>query len=191
MLIQTTTTNLIDLTRKTDGREDKALFAEHVHQGLRQNPKQLSSRYFYDAKGSQLFQDIMALPEYYLTRAEHELFSQHRTAMARAFAEQGYFHLIDLGAGDGTKTKLLLNELVAQDRAFDYVPLDISGDAMQALTQDLQENSPAIPVKAVVAEYLTGLQWLQKELPERKVVLFMGSNIGNFERNDGMAFIRQ
>jgi L-histidine Nalpha-methyltransferase len=191
MLTQTTTNTLIDLSRHTNGSEDRAHFAQHADQGLSQDPKQLSSRYFYDAKGSQLFQEIMALPEYYLTRAEHELFLQHRTAMARAFAEQGYFHLVDLGAGDATKTKLLLHELVAQDKAFDYVPLDISGDAMQELVQDLQENLPAIPVKAVVAEYLTGLQWLQDALPERKVVLFLGSNIGNFERGEGLAFLRQ
>ncbi len=191
MLTQTTSNTLVELTRQTDDSEDRALFAQHVDQGLSQSPKQLSSRYFYDARGSQLFQDIMALPEYYLTRAERELFLEHRTAMARSFAERGYFHLVDLGAGDATKTKLLLHELVTQDQAFDYVPLDISGDAMRELIQDLQQTMPAIPVKGVVAEYLTGLQWLQEELPERKVVLFLGSNIGNFERNDGQAFLRQ
>lgn len=191
MLTPTTPHTLIDLTRPTDGNESTLHFAQHVDEGLSQSPKQLSSRYFYDACGSQLFQEIMALPEYYLTRAEHSLFETHRSAMSGAFAVHGHFHLVDLGAGDATKTKLLLHELVAQGASFNYVPLDISGTAMLELSQELKQNLPAIPVKAVVAEYLTGLRWLQEELPGRKAVLFLGSNIGNFEQDEALAFLRQ
>ena len=73
MLQNTTQTSLIDLSRKTDGSQDTAAFANDVHAGLSQFPKRLPSRYFYDAEGSRLFQQIMELPEYYLTRAEYSL----------------------------------------------------------------------------------------------------------------------
>ncbi|MCP2044492.1 L-histidine N(alpha)-methyltransferase [Pontibacter sp. HSC-36F09] len=191
MLLQTTPNTLIDLSRKTDGSQDRAAFANDVADGLSQNPKQLSSRYFYDATGSRLFQQIMALPEYYLTRAEYSLMQQHRSDMVSTFAAGGFFHLVDLGAGDAMKTKLLLSELVKQEKPFNYVPVDISGSAMQELSKDLRQTHPDLLIQTVVAEYITGLQWLQQHLPERKVVLFLGSNIGNFERDEGLEFIRQ
>lgn len=191
MLLQTTTNTLIDLSQKTDGSQDRAAFAKDVAEGLSQRPKKLSSRYFYDANGSRLFQQIMSLPEYYLTRAEYSLLQQHRAAMVEAFAARGFFHLVDLGAGDAMKTKLLLGELIKKGKDFDYVPLDISGAAMRELSRDLQQTYPEIYVQAVVAEYITGLQWLGQHLPKRKVVLFLGSNIGNFERQEGQEFIRQ
>ncbi|MBX0332009.1 L-histidine N(alpha)-methyltransferase [Pontibacter sp. HSC-14F20] len=191
MLLQTTPNKLIDLSRKTDGSQDRAAFAKDVADGLSQNPKQLSSRYFYDAKGSRLFQDIMALPEYYLTRAEYSLMQQHRSAMVSTFAAGGFFHLVDLGAGDAMKSKLLLQELIEQGKPFDYVPMDISGSAMQGLSKNLQHEHPEIQVQAVVAEYITGLKWLEQHLTERKVVLFLGSNIGNFERKEGLDFLSQ
>lgn len=182
---------MIDLSRKTDGSQDRAAFAKDVAEGLSQHPKKLSSRYFYDATGSRLFQEIMALPEYYLTRAEFSLIRQHRSAMAKAFAAGGFFHLVDLGAGDAMKTKLLLQELVSQEKPFDYVPMDISGAAMKELSKNLQQEHPDMHVQAVVAEYVTGLQWLEQHLTERKVVLFLGSNIGNFEREEGLEFVSQ
>lgn len=191
MLLQTTPNLLIDLSRKTDGSQDRAEFARHVAEGLSQSPKILSSRYFYDAKGSRLFQQIMALPEYYLTRAEYSLLQRHRSAMVSAFAANGFFHLVDLGAGDAMKTKLLLSELVKQEKPFDYVPMDISGSVMQELSKDLQQSHPDLHVQAVVAEYIVGLEWLEQHLTERKVVLFLGSNIGNFEREEGLDFISQ
>ncbi|PKV75336.1 L-histidine N(alpha)-methyltransferase [Pontibacter ramchanderi] len=191
MLFQTPPYTLIDLSRKNDGSQDRAAFAKDVAAGLSQSPKRLSSRYFYDANGSRLFQQIMALPEYYLTRAEFSVIQRHRSAMVSAFAAAGFFHLVDLGAGDAMKTKLLLEELANQKKNFDYVPMDISGAAMRELGDDLQQTYPELHVQAVVAEYITGLKWLKQHLTERKVVLFLGSNLGNFEREEGMDFVRQ
>jgi L-histidine Nalpha-methyltransferase len=191
MLLNTTNTSLIDLSRKTDGSQDTAAFASDVHAGLSQSPKSLPSRYFYDATGSRLFQQIMDLPEYYLTRAEYRLLQSQKNAMASAFASGGFFHLVDLGAGDALKTKLLLHELLNQTNAFDYVPIDISGAAMQELTENLQEELPELRVQAVIGEYIQTLQWLQVHKTERKVVLFLGSNIGNFEREDSLEFLKQ
>lgn len=186
----TTLTPMIDLSRKKDGTNDTAAFAKDVADGLSLKQKDLPSRYFYDGKGSQLFQQIMELPEYYLTRAEHEVFTSNKDAITKRFAGEGFFHLIDLGAGDALKTKILLRHLSEQHSDFDYVPVDISGDAMQQLTESLRSELPDVTVQAVVGEYFKALEWLQQHKSERKVVLFLGSNIGNFEKQDSIAFLQ-
>ncbi|WP_347156968.1 L-histidine N(alpha)-methyltransferase [Pontibacter chitinilyticus] len=180
---------VIDLSLKTDGTSDTNAFAQDVLQGLSQYPKSLPSRYFYDGEGSRLFQEIMELPEYYLTRCEHEVLTENKAQMAREFAGDGFFHLIDLGAGDALKTKILLRQLAERQLDFDYVPVDISGDAMQQLNADLQQEMPELQVQAVVGEYFQALKWLQEHKAERKVVLFLGSNIGNFKEKESETFL--
>ena len=181
---------MIDLSRKEDGSSNTEAFARDVAEGLSKNPKSLSSRYFYDAAGSRLFQDIMALPEYYLTRCEFQVLTENRQEIARHFAKNSFFHLIDLGAGDALKTKILLRELDQQKSDFDYVPVDISGDAMRELTASIQQEMPTVRVQAVVGEYFPALEWLHKNKEERKVVLFLGSNIGNFTERDSIHFLK-
>lgn len=181
---------MIELSRKQDGSNDTDTFAKDVAAGLSQKPRSLPSRYFYDAAGSRLFQEIMALPEYYLTRCEFQVLTENRREIARRFAEAGFFHLIDLGAGDALKTKILLQELSQQKSTFDYVPVDISGDAMRQLSQSLQQEMPAVNVEAVVGEYFQALEWMHENKPERKVVLFLGSNIGNFKPDESKNFLQ-
>ncbi|MBC5991499.1 L-histidine N(alpha)-methyltransferase [Pontibacter cellulosilyticus] len=190
MELNSTLAPIIDLSRKQDGTSDTAAFAKDVAHGLSLNRKDLPSRYFYDGRGSQLFQEIMNLPEYYLTRAEHEVFTSNKAAICSKFAEEGFFHLIDLGAGDALKTKILLQQLSQQKADFDYVPVDISGDAMQQLSDSLRTELPDMTVQAVVGEYFKALEWLQENKSERKVVLFLGSNIGNFEKKDSIEFLQ-
>ncbi|WP_237586839.1 L-histidine N(alpha)-methyltransferase [Pontibacter russatus] len=181
---------MIELSRKLDGSNDTETFARDVAEGLSQHQKTLPSRYFYDAAGSRLFQEIMALPEYYLTRCEFKVLTENRQEIARHFAKDSFFHLIDLGAGDALKTKILLRELDRQQSSFDYVPVDISGDAMRQLSSSLQQEMPAVRVQAVVGEYFPALEWLHENKPERKVVLFLGSNIGNFKPDEGRNFLK-
>lgn len=180
---------MVELSRTEDGSNDNAAFARDVAAGLSQKQKHLPSRYFYDGKGSQLFQQIMDLPEYYLTRSEFEVLTNNQEAMAQHFAREGFFHMIDLGAGDALKTKILIRQLTKQQSSFDYVPVDISGDAMRQLNTSLQEELPSVNVQAVVGEYFQALQWLQENKSERKVVLFLGSNIGNFETHESIEFL--
>lgn len=182
---------MIELSRKEDGTSDTEDFAKDVAHGLSQEPKSLPSRYFYDAAGSKLFQDIMALPEYYLTRCEFKVLTENREEMARQFAANGFFHLIDLGAGDAMKTKILLRELSQQKSTFDYVPVDISGDAMRQLSESLHQEMPSVDVQAVVGEYFPALEWLHENKAERKVVLFLGSNIGNFKADESIHFLQR
>ncbi|MFC6224685.1 L-histidine N(alpha)-methyltransferase [Hymenobacter artigasi] len=166
--------------------------AQHVAEGLRRAPKALSSMYFYDDAGSRLFQQIMDLPEYYPTRAEFAIFREHGAAIAAALspADGGEFALVELGAGDGAKTKLLLRELLAAGSPFTYAPVDISAGAMTGLVSALQQELPDLQVVPVVADYATALT----ELPTRpgsKAVLFLGSNIGNFGPAERLDFLRQ
>ena len=164
----------------------------HVAEGLSRAQKTLSSMYFYDDEGSRLFQQIMALPEYYPTRTEFGLLTRHQTALAvalRPAAAQEPFFLLELGAGDGLKTKILLRQLLETAASFTYVPVDISGAALDGLAASLREELPALRVEPIVADYSAALQ-LMAARPGRKVVLFLGSNIGNFLPPDRQAFLR-
>jgi L-histidine N-alpha-methyltransferase len=165
---------------------------KHVATGLSYPQKTLSSMYFYDDEGSRLFQQIMALPEYYPTRTEFGLLTQHQAALAAALrpaAAQESFFLIELGAGDGLKTKILLRHLLETEAVFTYVPVDISGAALDGLAASLREELPALRVEPIVADYSAALQ-LMAARPGRKVVLFLGSNIGNFSPDDRQAFLQ-
>ncbi|NVO30122.1 L-histidine N(alpha)-methyltransferase [Hymenobacter lapidiphilus] len=169
------------------------LLREHVREGLSRPFKALSSMYFYDDEGSRLFQQIMALPEYYPTRTEFALFSRHRAAIARALRPQNPaepFFLLELGAGDGLKTKILLRELLEAGADFTYVPVDISAAALDGLARSLQAELPALRVEPVVADYADALG-LMAARPGRKAVLFLGSNIGNFSPEDRQQFLQR
>ncbi|MFC7668329.1 L-histidine N(alpha)-methyltransferase [Hymenobacter humi] len=164
----------------------------HVADGLRRTPKTLSSMYFYDDEGSRLFQQIMELPEYYPTRAEFSIFREHGAALAAALSSPAgeAFSLVELGAGDGAKTKLLLRELLQAGTRFTYAPVDISEGAMTGLVQALQEELPELRVAPMVSDYATALTQLRTR-PGSKAVLFLGSNIGNFHPEDRLNFLRQ
>jgi dimethylhistidine N-methyltransferase len=167
-------------------------FLAHVAEGLRRPQKTLSSMYFYDDEGSRLFQQIMALPEYYPTRTEFGLLTRHRAALATALrpaAAQEPFFLVELGAGDGLKTKILLRQLLETGATFTYMPVDISGAALDGLTASLREELPQLRVEPVATDYSAALQ-LVATRPGRKVVLFLGSNIGNFLPPQRQVFLR-
>src|SRR6059058_2603428 len=110
-------------------------FAEDVLRGLSATPKQLSSKYFYDDEGSRLFQEIMKLPEYYLTGCELEIFEKQASEIFAAFANgSNAFDLIELGAGDGTKTAVLVSHFLERNADISYSPIDISRKALDALS---------------------------------------------------------
>jgi len=168
--------------------------ADEVRAGLTQTPKRLSSRFFYDAEGSRIFQEIMHAPEYYLTRSEYEILDTHKSDLVTLFAAGGYeVDLIELGAGDGLKTKLLLEHLWENQVAFRYVPVDISEDALEGLVGTLRRQWPSMTVRPQHSDYFTALERLSGEThrhqtPTRRVVLFLGSNIGNFTRTETVTF---
>lgn len=151
-------------------------FAEEVKEGLTAPQKRLSSKWFYDEIGDDLFIKIMNMPEYYLTNAEFEIFSEKANELIEAFGvKDQYFELIELGAGDGTKTIELLRALQGKD--FVYRPIDISINAIDKITQRIKNELPIVRVEGAQGEYFAALKTLKSEHP--KVILFMGSNLGN------------
>ena len=170
-------------------------FAIHVAEGLNAPQAYLSSRFIYDRRGSQLFQRIMQLDEYYLTRAEYEILSREAASLVALFSAGGRpFELIEFGAGDGTKTKLLLRAGLAADAAFRYRPVDISGDILDVLAASLHAEFPGLVVEPITQTYLEALETLggvEASEGARRVVLFLGSNIGNFSLVEARAFCRE
>ncbi len=164
-------------------------FALDVLQGLSQPRKRLSSMHFYDDRGSALFQRIMEVPEYYLTRAEHQILERRRGELAELLIDEP-FQLVELGSGDGRKTNLLLETLQAEHLDFVYRPIDISAAAMSAQMDALSRRFPTLEAHGLVAEYLDGMMWNARFSERRNVVLLLGSNIGNFNLPDARAFLR-
>ncbi|GAB4311695.1 MAG: L-histidine N(alpha)-methyltransferase [Bacteroidales bacterium] len=163
-------------------------FETDVLTGLSSNPRFLSSKYFYDANGSILFEKIMRMPEYYLTDCELEIFQLHKEAISRAFEEAGTeFDLIELGAGDGMKTKVLLAHLLTRKAPFKYIPVDISEQAVQCLTNDLKNEFPELAFEGLTGDYFQLIDQLNG--PDRKIILFLGSNIGNFDHEQSVSFL--
>lgn len=168
------------LNKKKSPKSTLEQFKKEVNQGLNESLKSLPSKFFYDKKGDALFVEIMHLPEYYLTRSEHEIFKDKSASIIKALQlnKDTYFELIELGAGDGMKTKELLGELSRENYQFDYIPVDISQNALEKLQKDLNEQMPHIGVKTKQGDYFEVLESL-KENQHPKVILFLGSNIGN------------
>ncbi|HXG82998.1 MAG TPA: L-histidine N(alpha)-methyltransferase [Pyrinomonadaceae bacterium] len=167
-------------------------FAADVSKGLSAEPKFLSSKYFYDDEGSRLFRQIMDLPEYYLTRAEFEIFQTQAAEIFAAFTEKSKsFDLIELGAGDGTKTAVLIDYFLRQNADFTYSPIDISQEAVDALTEKFKVDFPALSMNARTGDYFRILETLQTASEKPKIILFLGSNIGNFSREQSIAFFKK
>ena len=161
-------------------------FAQDVEKGLESNPKFLSSKYFYDAIGDQLFVKIMQLPEYYLTNCELEIFQNQSDEIIKAFEiENESFEIYELGAGDGTKTIELLKEI--KDKNFRFIPIDISPDALNTLSMKLKEVLPELQFEGRQGEYFEILNTLKGT--DKKIILFLGSNIGNLNDNEARSFI--
>ncbi|QCW98944.1 L-histidine N(alpha)-methyltransferase [Aggregatimonas sangjinii] len=170
----------------------ETLFEEEVYKGLTDFPKHLSSKYFYDEKGDKLFQDIMAMPEYYLTDAEFSIFENHTEEITTLFRKQGgHFNLIELGAGDGKKTKILLNHLSQNGADFTYQPIDISQNVLNGLKASLAKELPDVPIQTKQGTYFEALNELNGSNTSRKVILFLGSNIGNLLHDQAIEFLKQ
>ena len=167
-------------------------FGQEVYQGLTAHPKHLSSKYFYDEIGDQLFQEIMAMPSYYLTNSEFDIIQSHKSQIADMLSEGGQpFNLFELGAGDGKKTKILLRYLCEQQVNFTYCPIDISQNALNHLEGALRNELPDLAINALQGTYFDTLSTIGKDNDIRKVVLFLGSNIGNLLHPQAIDFLQK
>jgi L-histidine N-alpha-methyltransferase len=186
----TQTYQVLDPATFDPERVARVEFAEHVLVGLSEHPRHLSSRYFYDVEGSELFAAITDAPEYYPTRCEFEIFARQGPDILRRAGGRP-FNLVDLGAGDGRKTAVLLEQAAELGLDVRYVPIDISEGAMSGLVRDMGARLPGLEIAGLVSEYGDGVRWLREQGDRSNLVLFLGSNIGNFSRSASRAFLRR
>ncbi len=167
-----------------DSAEGGSTFPRDVRRGLTSQPKYLLPKYFYDPLGSHLFEAICLLPEYYVTRAEHEILSTHRDAIIDAVG--GPRALVELGSGSSRKTRLLVEALLARREDLLYCPIDISEDALARSGKAMLQTLPGLRINAFSTDYETALDALAEGAGERvprarTLLIFLGSSIGNLE----------
>ncbi len=155
-------------------------FAEDVRLGLMLKEKRLPSKYFYDDQGSEIFQQIMALKEYYLTDCEANILQKQSADIYNELGFDGHFDIVELGAGDGQKTLHLLRFLLAAEVDFTYIPIDISGKAVEMLQRHLLTELPNLSIKPQVGDYHQLLTQGLIKNSGATLLLFLGSNIGNY-----------
>jgi L-histidine N-alpha-methyltransferase len=149
----------------------------------------LPSWLFYDETGDKIFQAIMKMPEYYLTACEFEIIQMNKAKLLSHFNDdQSPFNLIELGAGDGLKTELLLKHFSEQKTDFVYSPVDVSETVLQQLQARLNKSLPNLAINTIPLKYQDAIEVLSRETM-RKVYLFMGANIGNFYVKDAIQFV--
>jgi dimethylhistidine N-methyltransferase len=165
-------------------------FARDTCAGLSANPKFLLPKYFYDDTGSLIFEEITSMPGYYLTGCEMEIFSNETDSITDALLDYGEpFNLIELGPGSGIKTMLLLKSFFRRSAGFKYFPVDISSKANEQLVQNLIKEFPLLDIVPFTGDYLD-LPALNGSFGDsRKIILFLGSNIGNMEQNELNRFL--
>lgn len=159
---------------------------QNVINGLKQKQKKLSPQYFYDAKGSQLFEQICQLPEYYPTRTEASILQEYATNIAK---ETGKVELIELGSGSSTKTRILLDAYQELNDTLTYVPIDVSGSILKESANSLLTDYPNLQIQGKVGTYQQCLNKIKVANTQPKMVLFLGSTIGNFDRQECDRFI--
>ena len=173
----------------TAATEENSQFSKDILDGLTSHPKHLPSKYFYDGKGDQLFQDIMNCPEYYLTDCEMEIFKTQTQKLIHLIKKAGTkFDLIELGAGDATKSIHLLKGLLDEGLEYTYMPIDISENIIKHLETTLPKSVPGLHFSGLNGDYFDMLEKACSESDQPKVILFLGSNIGNMLPDDARDF---
>lgn len=163
-------------------------FAEDVRAGLTAQPKTLPPKYFYDALGSQLFEAICLLPEYYPTRAEAEIFQRHAAEIVSQLPAP--LGVVELGSGSSVKTRLLIEAILAQQAELHYQPMDISASILQHSAEKLLGEYDRLRITGHVGDYTCGLDTVVSREGERLLALFLGSNIGNYTADEAHALLQ-
>jgi L-histidine Nalpha-methyltransferase len=178
------------ISRETTARELAAVpdYAHEVVLGLASRQKTLPCKLFYDDAGSALFERITGLPEYYPTRTELEILQNSSREIAKAAGCA--VAVVELGAGTATKTGTLLRAFARRQMRVKYYPVDISSAALDAAQKRMREDCPAALVRPVITDFSNGFNFLH-DIAGRKIVLYLGSSIGNFDGKDAVALLRK
>jgi len=169
-------------------RDPRAGLAEDVRRGLSTQPKRFLPKYFYDQLGSQLFEAICLLPEYYLTRAENEILENCADEIVSSL--DGNTTLLEMGSGSASKTRLIIEALLRRQPELLFIPVDISASALDSSSRILLQSYPQVRIEAYAADYFAGLAELAKKPRARTLALFLGSNISNFDPAEALKFLR-
>lgn len=170
-------------------REAESDFAADVRDGLSATAKHLSCKYFYDAEGSQLFEEICELPEYYPTRAERSILDVNADEIVRRLPAD--MSMIELGSGSSTKTQLLIDAFLAAHGRLRYLPIDVSPTMLAESCKQLERSRPTLELVPIAAEYEPGLSRMQiLEAGRPKLVLWLGSSIGNYAPDEAGRFLQ-
>jgi L-histidine Nalpha-methyltransferase len=160
-----------------------------VYEGLSKDPKSLPSWMFYDETGNKLFQAIMQMPEYYPTKCEYEILQNYKSSILDYFHyDEDIFQLIELGAGDGIKTQILLEHFVEENVSFRYVPVDVSETVLQQLRTRIKRKLPALEISPRALKYEDAFP-VHGNGKMRNVILFLGANIGNYTLDEAHKFL--
>jgi uncharacterized SAM-dependent methyltransferase len=163
-------------------RDPRTGLAEDVRRGLGSKPKRFLPKYFYDQLGSQLFEAICLLPEYYLTRAENEILERYADEIVASV--DGETTLLEMGSGSASKTRLIIEALLRKQAELLFIPVDISASALDSSSRILLQSYPQLMVEAYAADYFAGLAELGKKRRGRTLALFLGSNVSNFDPDE-------
>jgi L-histidine Nalpha-methyltransferase len=165
--------------------------ASAVYEGLMSRPKWLPSWLFYDAAGSRLFDEITGIPEYYVTRTERAILAKHAPKIISRAAGQSVLRIVELGAGSADKTRLLLTAAADRQDTVFYEPVDVSATALVEAQLRIEDELPGVIVCPRVQDYTQDLE-LDSTLPnERRLLLYIGSSIGNFEPGESLLLLER
>lgn len=176
--------------KQEDNETALARFGKDVFLGFMRTEKILSSKYMYDTEGSKIYEEIMDLDDYYLVDAEYSSLNNAKAELSKVFRGRK-INLIELGAGNGYKTKILLKQFIQDNIDLQYTPVDISEGAMIELTESLNKDFPDLKTTGIVGDYFDAIEHLQtnRDPNMTHIILFLGSNIGNFDFDDAVDFI--
>jgi len=197
--------------KSTTSQEIDERVAAAVREGLSARPKTLPAWLFYDRAGSRLFDEITERPEYYLTRTERAIFSRHGSEMIGRAACGGRLRITELGAGSAEKTRLLLRASVANQGEVTYEPIDVSASALEQAKRGIESEIPEVTVRPKLMDYVhesqrslnrqlhlvrnsesyEGLEFENLHGGERRMVLYIGSSIGNFEPHQALQILQR
>lgn len=161
-------------------------FAEEVSQSLSKTPKSVNPKFFYDTRGSRLFDEICELPEYYLTRTEVGLLQK----IKHDFRNDANFRLVELGSGSSIKTRLVLDILKKTQSQLEYIPIDIS-EILEHSSKLLLQDYDNLRITGIIDSYCTGLEFLQNYDNKPNLIAFLGSSFGNFDADEGLSFLQK
>ncbi|MFO0892552.1 MAG: L-histidine N(alpha)-methyltransferase [Isosphaeraceae bacterium] len=187
--------SIVTLTGTEDGGDPIRAFADAVRAGLTATPRTLPWSYFYDQEGSRLFEEICGLPEYYLTRAEDSLIRRYADEMVESLssgAANGQEPtIVELGSGSAVKTQTLIAAALRRHGRVHYVPIDVSATALEDSARRLLQRFPTLRVTGYVADYRRDLEEILVRAGGPRLVLFLGSSLGNYEPDDASLLLER